>query len=109
MESGESIVDAVIRKMKEETGLTVKAPILYGIKQFPMGNGRYLVFLFGVARYEGTLTSSPDGKMVWVDRACLQNYKTVDDLPELLQVMQSDNLSEFQYVVKNGQWKVVLR
>ena len=46
MEKDESIVDAVIREMKEETGLTVLNPKLCGVKQFPVDNGRYVVFLF---------------------------------------------------------------
>ena len=36
VEPGESVVSSVIREMKEETGLTVHAPKLCGIKQFPI-------------------------------------------------------------------------
>ena len=54
----ESIVDAVIREIKEETGLTIFHPQLCGIKQFPIENGRYLVFLFKTSEFEGTLHSS---------------------------------------------------
>ena len=55
VEAGESIVDAVIREVREETGLTVLQPKLCGVKQFPIEGGRYLVFLFRSNRFEGTL------------------------------------------------------
>lgn len=44
VEKDESIVDAVIREMKEETGLTILNPKLCGVKQFPIDGGRYIVF-----------------------------------------------------------------
>ena len=46
VEPGESIVESVIREMKEETGLIIHKPKLCGIKQFPIEDGRYIVFLF---------------------------------------------------------------
>ena len=84
----ESIVDAVIREIKEETGLTIFHPQLCGIKQFPIENGRYLVFLFKTSEFEGTLHSSNEGKMEWVDRNQLANYKTAEDFEELLHVIE---------------------
>ena len=39
----------------------------------------------------------------------LANANTVNDLSELFQVMESDSLSEFQYVIEDGEWKVVLK
>lgn len=109
VEQGESIVDAVVREMKEETGLTVLNPKLCGVKQFPIEQGRYLVFLFCADRFEGELTSSKEGEMHWIKATELSKIDTVDDFTELLQVMLDDNSNEFQYVVEGGEWNVVLK
>ena len=109
VEPGESIVDSVIREMKEETGLVIFEPKLCGIKQFPIENGRYIVFLFKTNRFEGDLVSSGEGAMEWVDRNRIEELETVSDLQELLEVMEQDDLTEFQYIMQNGDWIPVLR
>lgn len=109
VEPEESIIDAVIREMKEEKGLTVEVPRLCGIKQFPVEDGRYLVFLFKTDRFSGTLSSSQEGQMEWVERANLSAYPTLSDLEELLCVMERDELTEFQYVVNGDGWTAVIK
>ena len=108
MEPGESIVDAVIREMKEETGLTVHNPKLCGVKQFPIEGGRYLVFLFKAGAFSGELISSPEGEMEWIERSVLPQLETVADLDELLTVFDREDLNEFQYVVEGDRWNVKL-
>ena len=109
VEPGESFVDAVIREMKEETGLTVVAPRLVGVKQFPIENGRYVVLLFKATKWEGTLVSSDEGQMEWIEYSHLSKNKTVDDLDELLRVMNTPELTEFQYIVSGDEWTVSIR
>lgn len=104
VEPGESFVDAVIREMQEETGLTV-TPKLCGLKQFPSDGARYIVFLFTADEFTGTLTSSSEGEMVWVDRDRVCNYETVPDFEALLDVMTREDLTEFTYL---DDWTVVL-
>ena len=104
VEPGESFVDAVIREMQEETGLRIEDPRLVGVKQFPTEDGRYVVFLFRATRWSGTLTSSEEGEMEWVEQSRLPTLRTVPDLDLLLKLMRSPDLSEFQYVQQGGEW-----
>ena len=107
IEPGESIVDAVVREMKEETGLMIKSPRLCGVKQFPIEGGRYIVFLFETDQFEGKVVDSDEGKMYWVKISELLNVDLVDDFAELIEVMFSDSLTEFQYIVENDEWIIV--
>lgn len=109
IEHGESIVDAVIREMKEETGLTILNPHLCGVKQFPIDNGRYIVFLFKTDKFCGEVISSDEGKMEWIGKSELSSINTVSDLHELISVMLDDNLNEFQYVIENQKWISVIK
>ena len=109
VERGESFVDAVVREMKEETGLTIEKPRMVGIKQFPIDGGRYIVLLFEATQFTGAVVSSEEGEMTWVDRAELANISAVDDLTELLKVFDDPELTEFQYIVDGDEWLINLK
>lgn len=107
IEPGESIVDAVIREMQEETGLTIRHPHLCGVKQFPLEEGRYIVFLFETEEFEGDLRSSEEGTMHWIEEKELSKVNLVENFGDLIEVMLNAGLTEFQYVIEDGKWVVV--
>lgn len=108
VEKGESFVNAVIREMKEETGLTVLNPRLCGVKQFPIDGGRYIVFLFCADQFTGEVVSSGEGEMYWVRKEELAHLKLAEGFHEMLRVMLDSSLNEFQYVVQEDEWKIVI-
>ena len=109
VEVGESFVDAVVREMKEETGLSIKNPRIVGIKHFPMENGRYIVLLFKATEFEGTVVSSEEGEMEWISLDDLSAINVVEDFHDLMKVMNDPDLNEFQYTIENGEWIVHLK
>lgn len=45
--------------------------------------------------------------MHWVKKDDLAKVNLVSDFNELLEVMLDDNLSEFQYVVEDDEWRII--
>ena len=106
VEPGESFTDSVIREVLEETGLTVEKPVLCGIKQFQTDeNARYVVLFYKASRYSGTLTSSVEGRVFWIPREDLLNYRLSVDFADMVRIFESDELSEFYYYRDGGKWE----
>ena len=102
VEPGESFTQAAVREMQEETGLTMKNPVLCGVKQFQTErNARYVVFLYKANQFSGTLTSSDEGEVFWANRNQLYEYNLVADFQELLDVFEKPDLNEFFYTKEN--------
>ncbi|MBR4404697.1 MAG: 8-oxo-dGTP diphosphatase [Clostridiales bacterium] len=109
VEPGESFVDAVVREMKEETGLDIIHPRLAGIKQFPIEKGRYIVLLFKAEEFTGSLRSSDEGAVEWIDTERLSEINTVSDFNDLMKVFNDPDLNEFQYIVDGDNWIINLK
>ncbi|MBE6945072.1 MAG: 8-oxo-dGTP diphosphatase [Ruminococcaceae bacterium] len=105
VEPGESFVGAVIREVKEETGLDIVSPVLCGLKQFMTDDGeRYVVMFYRCNRFSGTIQDSDEGRVFWIPRGDLEKYPITDDFIDMVRVFESEGLSEFYYHQEHGQW-----
>lgn len=96
VEPGEAFVEAAIREVFEETGLTIRNPRLCGVKQRLNSDGsRYIVFLYKCKDYSGELHSCDEGENYWVDCHELSKMRLADTMDELLPVFFEERYSEF--------------
>ena len=72
-EEGESPEDCVLREVKEETGLTLKAFSYRGIVTFVSDlYGTEYMHLFTATEYEGEMHTCDEGELVWVPKSDIE-------------------------------------
>lgn len=106
VEQGEAFTDAVRREVKEETGLDISRPTVCGINDFVRDDGtRYIVLFFRADRFSGELKNSAEGKVFWIERDELTQYKLSQDFIDMVHVMENPSLTEFFYERDGESWK----
>lgn len=98
IEAGESLHEAVVREVQEETGLLIRSPKLVGMKHWHTREGiRYLVFLYRTSDFTGQVRSSEEGEVKWVKRSDVPNMELAYDMLNLLRIFEEEGLSELFY------------
>ncbi len=109
VEEHESIVDSVIREMKEETGLTIEEPKLCGVKNWINEDGsRYIVFLFTTDKFSGILTSSEEGRVFWMEEKEVLQSDWIWHMDGLMRIMADREFAEL-FLSAADDWKPVLK
>ena len=105
VEKGESLTDAVIREVLEETGLKISSPQLCGIKDWMREDGtRYMVLFYKTDKYEGTVTSYDEGEVYWITLEDMKKKKLAYGMDKMLEVFLDDNISEYFFYKEDGKW-----
>ena len=96
IEHGESIISSIIREVKEETGLTVSNLELCGVQNWtdPKDQYRYLVFCYKTSHFSGTIQSSDEGQVFWMDRVDLKNVQLADGFESMPEIFEQPQLTE---------------
>jgi 8-oxo-dGTP diphosphatase len=110
VEKGEPFVDAAIREVYEETGLTVWDLELCAVKDwYPEEGVRYVVFLYKTCHFCGELHSSSEGRVSWVPLAELPSMSLAGGMDVSLRLYAEREISEQFFYQVNGEWQSKIR
>lgn len=109
VEAGESFTEAVIREVKEETGLRIASPRICGMKDWVEDGIRYVVLFYKTEKFDGELISSEEGEVWWEDLKELPNLDLSLDMEDMLRIFLEEDLSEFIYYQDGEDWKYDLK
>ena len=107
IEQGESIVESVIREIKEETNLDIDKVKLCGVKDWynREDNKRYIVFLFKTQVFSGELLKDgEEGDVYWVDKESIYGLNLANGFDKMLDVMLNDSYNEY-FISKTSEQK----
>ena len=104
IEEKESITEAVIREVQEETGLQIINPVMCGIYDWINEDGsRYFVFLYRAEKFSGTLHSSCEGEVGWMRKSeFLSQKKLAHGMEAVYRIINGEDFSECFYDRETG-------
>ena len=98
VESNESVVDSMIREIKEETGLTISNLKFCGIKDWIEKDGsRYMVFLYRTDSFTGTICSSDEGEVFWMPLEELKKKEPFWHMDKMLEIFCGNGSTELYF------------
>ena len=108
VEVGEILTDSIIREVFEETGLTIKNPVMCGIYNWIKDDdSRYFVFLYKATEFTGKLQSSDEGEVRWIHKNDFLKEPLAQGMDTVFEIINNDNLSECFY--ERGSGKEIVR
>ena len=109
VEAGESFTEAVIREVKEETGLRIASSQMCGMKDWVEDDIRYVVLFYKTEKFEGDLIYSEEGEVWWENLKELPNLDLSLDMEDMLRIFLEEDLSEFFYYQDGEDWNYDLK
>ena len=95
IEETESLTNAIIREVYEETGLTIKNPVMCGIYDWIQDDGmRYFVFLYRASEFTGELHSSNEGEVEWIKKTDFLSQPLAHGMEAVFEIINSEHVSE---------------
>lgn len=105
LEMGETPEECVAREVWEESGLTIRDPILHGILTFPSFDeiDDWYVFVYSACHFSGELIDSPEGELAWIANADLLNLNLWAGDRIFLPWLEGDQFFSGKFIYKHGE------
>ncbi len=103
VEPGETFAEAVIREIKEETGLLIRDPVLKGIYHWYRDGLHQVGLLYRASSFSGELQSSDEGRVYWISRKEFEKKPLALGMLNVLKIMEQEAFTEcFMDVKQDG-------
>lgn len=102
---GESPDEALIREVKEETGLDLLIFNKRGIIEFVNDDYKEIMHLYVASKFKGTLTPCDEGELKWIDKdkiLCLNIWQ--GDRLFLNKLVSSNDFIKLRLIYKNDEF-----
>lgn len=70
---------------------------------------RYMVLFYKTDKFEGTLSSSEEGEVHWIELDEMKKTNLADRMDKVLEVFLDESKSEYFFYKENGEWKEELK
>lgn len=104
VEKGETFQEAVIREVREETGLEIENPQLCGVYHWIKSGVHQVLFLYKTQEYKGTLRRSEEGPVYWIEREAFKKKELAGGMEYVLKIMESPQINECYMRLENGKY-----
>lgn len=105
LEEGETFYEAMIREVREETGLEIQNPLLCGVyhwKEFGIHN---CIFLYKATEFTGELKSSEEGDVFWVPLEEYQKMELALGMDQVLKILCKEQFHECYMQREDGRYQ----
>lgn len=105
-EEGETPEECVIREVKEESGLTIRNPMLKGFITFKgFAKETWRVFVFLANEFEGELIESDEGDLKWIPTDDLLNLNLNEGDKVFMKWLDKSNLFSAKLIYEDKVFK----
>ena len=94
VEKEEPFQMAVIREVREETGLEIRNPVLCGVYHWYRSGIHNVIFLYRAREFTGSLGSSEEGQVYWISLEKFLERELAPGMEHVVELLKSPRLQE---------------